>query len=85
VKKKKINGTTTRLKISMLIPVHNETKRLEGCVTKLEITLRNLSINFEVIIVDNKSINCTDKVAHELSNEDSAGKHLHNTIYPGAT
>lgn len=70
-------------KISVIIPVYNEAKRLKECVAKLEISLRNLGVNFEVLIAEDGSIDGTDKVAHELSNEDSAVKHLHSATRLG--
>jgi glycosyltransferase involved in cell wall biosynthesis len=70
-------------KISVIIPVYNEAKHLKECVAKLKISLQNLGINFEVLIAEDGSTDGTDKVAHELSNEDSAVKHLHNDVRLG--
>jgi len=70
-------------KISVIVPVYNEAKILRGCVAKLKRALQGIGVDFELIISEDGSIDGTDKVAHELSNEDSAVKHLHNAIRLG--
>ena len=70
-------------KISVIIPAYNEAEHLKECVATLETALQKLDLNFEVIITEDGSTDGTDKVAQELSDEDSAVKHLHNAVRLG--
>jgi glycosyltransferase involved in cell wall biosynthesis len=70
-------------KISVIIPVFNEAKRLRRCVTEVKRASRNLGIYFEVVISEDGSTDGTDKIACELANKDSAVKHLHSDVRLG--
>jgi len=70
-------------KVSVIVPVCNEANRLNDCITKLEQALQNLSVDFEIVISEDGSVDGTDKIAAEWARRDSAVKHLHSDVRLG--
>ena len=70
-------------KVSVIVPVCNEANRLNDCIMKLEQALQNLSIDFEIVISEDGSVDGTDKIAADWAQRDSAVKHLHSDVRLG--
>ena len=54
--------------ISILIPVYNEAENIEYFLTKLENNLSSLDINYEIIMVDDGSTDCTAEKISQMAN-----------------
>jgi glycosyltransferase involved in cell wall biosynthesis len=65
-------------KVSVIVPVCNEANHLSDCIRKLEQSLQNLGVDFEIIISEDGSIDGTDKIAADWARRDLAIKHLHS-------
>lgn len=63
-------GNTIRKKISVVLPAHNEEKNLPGLVKEI-LSILGTSYEMEVIIVDDGSLDGTEKVINDLSLSDS--------------
>lgn len=63
--------------ISFILPVYNESDKLEGNVMKLENFLGSLNINYEIIIAEDGSTDGSDKIAERLS-KDKKIIHVHS-------
>jgi glycosyltransferase involved in cell wall biosynthesis len=70
-------------KVSVIVPVCNEANRLNDCIMKLEQALQNLSVDFEIVISEDGSVDGTDKIAADWARRDSAVKHLHSSVRLG--
>lgn len=72
--------------ISIVLPAYNEEKKLEDCVLETISRMKKLDIKFEIIIVENGSIDSTFKIAEEISKKYSEVKsfHLDNPSFGGA-
>jgi glycosyltransferase involved in cell wall biosynthesis len=70
-------------KVSVIVPVCNEANHLNDCITKLERALQKLSVDFEIIISEDGSVDGTDKIAADWARKDSAVKHLHSNARLG--
>ena len=65
------------VKVSVVLPAHNEADNLETAVTKLTETLDEYLGSYEVIIAEDGSTDGTDKKAAALSEKLPFVKHLH--------
>ncbi|MFO7966445.1 MAG: flippase-like domain-containing protein [Archaeoglobaceae archaeon] len=66
------------MKISVILPAYNEAKRLPEAVDSVKKYLEDTGYNYEVVIAEDGSTDGTDKIATELSQEDSRVQHLHS-------
>jgi glycosyltransferase involved in cell wall biosynthesis len=57
---------TGRPSVSVVIPAYNEEAYIERCVTSLERVLADLAADFEIIVVDDGSVDRTPEVLREL-------------------
>ena len=53
--------------ISIVIPVRNEEKNIENIVKKIDITLNDAHLSYEIIIVDDHSTDKTYSISKKLS------------------
>ena len=63
---------TVKEKFSVLIPVHNEEKRIEHNLKEIKETLEGLGCNYEIIAIDDGSSDNTYKILKGLENEISS-------------
>jgi len=73
--------------LSIFCPAYNEEENIEICITNMMNFLKNLTENFEIIIVDDGSTDKTPQIADELSKRYSPVKvihHPHNKGYGAA-
>lgn len=73
-----LTGFSERLDISVLLPMHNEAKRIENCVRKVEKTVKSFSSSYEIIIAEDGSIDNTNTIAERLAKANPRLKHLHS-------
>ena len=66
------------VKVSVVLPAHNEADRIETAVAKITETLREYEDTYEIIIAEDGSTDGTDKKAAALSERYPAVKHIHN-------
>ena len=71
------------LSLSAIIPCHNEEESLGQVVEELVTELTNEKIDYEIIIVDDNSVDETSKIADRLAEENSRLKVVHRTSLPG--
>jgi glycosyltransferase AglD len=65
------------VKVSVVLPAHNEADNLEPAVTKITEALDEYGEAYEIIIAEDGSTDGTDKKAAALSEKMSFVKHLH--------
>ena len=53
--------------LSVVIPAYNEEASIEKCVTTLETVLQGITTDFEVIVVNDGSVDGTARILEELS------------------
>lgn len=66
------------MKISIVLPAYNEAKRLREAVEKVREAAERTGYDYEIIIAEDGSTDGTDKIAAELSSENSKIVHLHS-------
>lgn len=66
--------------ISLIFPAWNEEEYVEKAVSKAGKALRDITNNYEIIIVDDGSIDRTREIAEKLAREDKHLKVLHHKI-----
>jgi|GEM_PF-220483 len=64
-------------KVSIVIPVYNEAKRLETCVLKVKDEIEKITPDYEIIIAEDGSTDGTDKLAGNLSRAFKQVLHQH--------
>jgi glycosyltransferase involved in cell wall biosynthesis len=65
------------VKVSVVLPAHNEAGNIEAAVTKITEALDEYGAAYEIIIAEDGSTDGTDKKAAALSEKLPAVKHLH--------
>jgi glycosyltransferase involved in cell wall biosynthesis len=68
----------TRVKISLVLPAHNEIDTLETAVTEITGILDEHGETYEVVIAEDGSTDGTDKKADDLSERLHAVRHIHS-------
>jgi glycosyltransferase involved in cell wall biosynthesis len=53
-------------KISIVIPAYNEEKAIGHTLKEINDTLKNINIDYEIIVIDNNSIDRTGDIAKDL-------------------
>lgn len=66
------------MKISVVLPAYNESKRLLEAVETVKEYLENTDYDYELIIAEDGSTDGTEKVAADLSEKNSSVQHLHS-------
>jgi glycosyltransferase involved in cell wall biosynthesis len=66
------------VKVSVVLPAHNEADRIEPAVAKITENLREYEDTYEIIIAEDGSTDGTDKKAAALSERFPVVKHIHN-------
>jgi glycosyltransferase involved in cell wall biosynthesis len=74
----KENVNISRVKISVVLPAHNEIDALETAVSEITKILDKHGEAYEVIIAEDGSTDGTDKKADDLSERLHAVKHIHS-------
>lgn len=64
--------------LSVVLPAHNEAKRLSEAVEKVESYLKKLGYDYEIIIAEDGSTDGTDEIARQLARKNPKIKHLHS-------
>ena len=67
-----------RVKVSVVLPAHNEADMLEKAVTEITKVLGEYAGTYEIIIAEDGSTDGTDKKADELSEKLPFVKHIHS-------
>ena len=67
-----------KVKVSVILPAHNEAENLEAAVTEITKALVEYSEFYEIIIAEDGSTDGTDKKASELSERMPAVRHLYS-------
>ena len=65
-------------KISVLIPCYNEENTISQVIIKVEKSLLNLNIDYEIVVVDDYSSDNSSKKLLELKNEKKIKLYTHN-------
>jgi len=65
-------------KISVIIPIYNEARRLSTAITQIRNVLKQLGFDFEIIISEDGSTDGSDKIARALARRYSFVTALHN-------
>lgn len=60
--------TNNNYSISVIIPAHNEEQGIENVVLHTMKTFQSLDFDFEIIIVDDNSVDRTGEIANEIAN-----------------
>lgn len=68
----------TAVSISVFFPCYNEQDNVERTVSSALKVLGNLKADFEVIIVDDGSVDATGRIADEIASRDSRVKVIHH-------
>lgn len=71
------------LTLSVIIPCHNEEGNLERVVRELETEFSRENIDYEIIIIDDHSVDSTPLLADRLAEKDSCLKVIHRSYPPG--
>jgi len=66
------------MKISVILPVYNESKILERSVKKVQRAFEKLKYDYEIIIAEDGSTDGTDKIAAALAKKDRKIKFIHS-------
>lgn len=66
------------VKISIIVPVHNERKILEKSVKKISGKIREITGDYEIILAEDGSTDGTHELARALSKKDRKIVHLHS-------
>jgi dolichol-phosphate mannosyltransferase len=66
------------VRLSVIVPAHNEESSLEPTVSALSATLESNGVPFEIVIVDDHSSDATGRVAEELGRRNSAVRLVRN-------
>ena len=72
-----------RLLLSLVVPAHNEQENLEPTITELTAVLATRQIPYEILLVNDNSVDLTQDVAEKLAEEDSRIRVLTRTRLPG--
>lgn len=67
------------MKISCIIPAHNEEENITPLINKLMGVLSSINDNYEIIVVDDNSTDNTGEILDRLSNEFSNVEVIHRT------
>jgi hypothetical protein len=67
-----------KMKISVVLPAHNEAGRIEAAVRQTKEALDSFSSSFEVIIAEDGSTDGTDKIARSIEAEDPFVRCIHS-------
>lgn len=70
-------------KISVILPVHNEARRLEKAISKIINKIERVDPNYQFIIAEDGSIDGTDKLASTLAKESPRIDFLHGATRLG--
>lgn len=73
--------------ISVFFPTYNEEKNIEKTVKEAEKTLKNLKLNYEIIIIDDGSLDSTPQITDNIAFSDPKVRVIHhpkNIGYGGA-
>jgi dolichol-phosphate mannosyltransferase len=71
------------MKLSVVIPAHNEQECIKEVALNLTKTLRQESIPYEVLIVNDNSIDQTEKILQELNQQDPDIRYVNNPLPNG--
>lgn len=66
-----------RIDLSIVVPFHNEEDNIESVLKKLSYELKKSKINYEIIAVDNASLDDTSKIIKNLSRVNKDIKYLY--------
>ncbi len=66
------------IKMSVVIPFHNESKNITPLITKTDEVLKNMQISYEIISIDDASSDDTYKILKELSSKIKPLRVLHH-------
>ncbi len=69
------------MKLSVVIPAHNEQGCIEETVVRLLLMLRKKSINSEILVINDHSTDSTEDILHDLSNGYPEVRFINNS-YP---
>lgn len=73
----------TMMKLSVVIPAHNEQECIKKVVDDIITTLNKNSIPHEIILVDDNSTDMTAKIVDSIAAENSTIRAIHRTIPQG--
>jgi glycosyltransferase involved in cell wall biosynthesis len=76
-------ASSKRIKISVVLPAHNEADTLEPAVTKIIKVLDEYAESYEILIAEDGSTDGTDKKADELSKRLPVVRHIHSEVRLG--
>jgi dolichol-phosphate mannosyltransferase len=68
------------MKLSVVIPAHNEAGSIAACVTSTTEALAGAGIDYEILVIDDASVDGTSAVVEHLAESDS-GIHCHRSHY----
>ncbi len=78
-----MSSGTNQLLLSVVIPTHNEQENLDPTVTELTEVLSAHAIPYEIVVVNDNSIDGTQQVAEKLAERDSRVRVLARARLPG--
>jgi hypothetical protein len=69
--------STAKVKVSVVLPAYNEVDQIEGAVTKISQTLKEIEYPFEIVIAEDGSKDGTSEKAEDLAKLYLYIKHIH--------
>jgi glycosyltransferase involved in cell wall biosynthesis len=66
------------MEISVVLPAHNEAKRIEEAVMKTKETFEKVSPSFEILIAEDGGTDGTTEIAKRIEAEESCVRHIHS-------
>jgi dolichol-phosphate mannosyltransferase len=70
------------MKLSVVIPAHNEAGSIAACLTSTTKTLSEASIDYEILVIDDASVDGTSAVVEHVAKSDPR-IHCHRSHYSG--
>jgi dolichol-phosphate mannosyltransferase len=65
-----VDGNNDKLKLSVVVPAHNEEDSIEPTVAEVTEALRAEGVDYEIVVVDDSSVDQTAAVVHRMARED---------------
>ena len=73
-------NSTHKILVSIIVPVYNEAEKIEGCLQNIFHVMESLEVPYEIIIIDDGSIDGTAEAVKSVRNKDKVRifSNIHN-------